>query len=231
MRKYAPLQATAGCPPQRPGEQRYENGIRHRHLEYPLASHRRLERALSRAPHLLRRPQLRRASEGNGRRRPRAAVLLREVGARSRSRRRSGPLPADDDQFPLGNRAGRGDRHRRLQDFLEQGRRPRLGLCGRARHDSARSPASGQGQGSALDVRQGFRPVRSGRTDQPRLEDRTPEEGQAVAQGKRRIPPELGHRPDDLERARTDRVSHAVLHARGGGPRHDRHAGRSRRGR
>ncbi len=71
---------------------------------------------------------------------------------------------------------------------------------------------------------------RSGRADQPRLEDRAPEEGQAVAQSKRRIPPELGHRPDDLERARTDRVSNAVLRARGGGPRHDRHAGRSRPG-
>ena len=47
------------------------------------------------APHLLRRPQLRRACEGDGRRgRPRSALLLPEVRPRAGVVRRDGPLPA-----------------------------------------------------------------------------------------------------------------------------------------
>ena len=67
---------------------------RHSRLGHSLRAGRRQRRALSGAPHLLRRPQLRRAREGDGRRRDEgAAVLLHQARRCGRAGRAAGGRP------------------------------------------------------------------------------------------------------------------------------------------
>ena len=135
-------------------------------------SRRRLVGHLPGPPHLLRRPQLRRACEGDGLHRPRAAVLLPEAGRCGAAGRRGRDRPdavSEPDQEPASRgRAGRGDRHRRAR---HQGRRrdeARLGLRRRPRHDPARPAGRGEEARPAVGHRQGLRPLGADRADPPR---------------------------------------------------------------
>jgi len=93
----------------------------------------------------------------NGRGRPRAAVLLHQIGA-SNLVPEGGKVhfPADDIQLPLGRPRWSGSRHGGYKIPGRQGQRSRLGLRSGPRHDPARSAAGRKRQGQALDLRQDF---------------------------------------------------------------------------
>src|SRR5260221_638718 len=89
------------------------HGLRHFPADAAGAAGRRLEGAVSCVPHLLRCPQLCPAPERDGRRRPRAAVLLSQDRARVGAARRRRALPRQDVQLSLRDRAGGGAVERR----------------------------------------------------------------------------------------------------------------------
>ena len=128
--------------------------------------------AVSGSPHLLRRPQLRRACGRDGLYRPRAAVLLHEAGrcgaAGRRGQRRPDALPEPDEEPAPRGRAGRRDRQGRPQHPRCRRDGPHLGLRGRARHDAPRPAGRGEEARPAVGHRQGLRRIGADRPAAPR---------------------------------------------------------------
>mmetsp|Transcript_37534 Transcript_37534/g.87595 ORF Transcript_37534/g.87595 Transcript_37534/m.87595 type:complete len:303 (-) Transcript_37534:509-1417(-) len=126
----------------------------------------RHRRPLRGEPHLLRRPQLcRSCPRDGGRPDARAAVLLHEAGQRADAVRRDRALPDGDQELPLRDGAGAGDRRAGVQGHARGGARRDLGLCAGPGHDTPRPAGRGQGRRPALGHRQGLRPVRHPRRD------------------------------------------------------------------
>ena len=154
---------------------RPRSGLRQHHSTVGIAfgAGRGQRGALSRPPHLLRRPQLRRACARNGRQPgTRAAVLFHEAG-RGRRHGWAHGLSADDCRPAARGRAGGGAGLRRPRHSRRRGAGLRLRLRRRPRHDAARRPGRAEGQGPLLGDGQGLRPIgadlfdRSGRPQRP----------------------------------------------------------------
>ena len=111
-------------------------------------------------------------------------------------------------------RAGGGARQGRHEHPGRRGARPRLGLCGRARHDPARPAGDRQADGPALGDRQGVRGLGAGRPDAAGLGDRASRGRADPAQGQRRGAAGGRPQPDDLEGPGDDRLPVGVLRAR-----------------
>ena len=115
-------------------------------------------RALSRAPHLLRRPQLRGARARDGHRiRARAAVLLHQACRRRGAERLAGALSAAHVEPAPRDRTRRRDRQGRPAYPGRRGARARVRLCGRQRPDASRPADRMRRTRAALGRREGLR--------------------------------------------------------------------------
>ena len=172
------------------------HGSRHSALDRAGAAGRWFFRQLPGAAHLLRRTQLRRAPEGDGRRRPRAAVLLPEE--RVRAWCPSGgtihyPAKTSNYHYETELVVAIAKGGRRIDAQARQ--RPRLRLRRRPRHDAARPAAVGQGPRPAVGLRQELRRVGALQRARAGGEDRSPVEGRDLAQRQRQAAPEGRPRP------------------------------------
>ena len=177
------------------------------------------------SPHLLRRPQLRRARARDGPRSgPRAAVLLHEARRRHRRGRPGLRLSVRQRRRPpragAGRRAGvRAARRSPPARALDA----RVRLRRRARHDAAGPAGRGEEDGPPVGHRQGVRRVGAVQLDPPRGGDRPPDCGRRRAGGERRRAAAGRPRPADLEDPRDDRLSLDTLHPGARGPDLHRH--------
>ena len=177
------------------------------------------ERDVPGAPHLLHRPQLRRACARDGiGSEPRAAVLLPEAHA-TRSSSCAVGTTADHPYPPLTKNyhyeielvaaLGKGGRNMPVEQALSL----RLRLHDRPRHDAARPAARDGRREEAVGDRQELRPLGADGAAAPRRRRRPLHQGRDLAQGQRRRQAERRPQHDDVERRRADQQALAGVRA------------------